>query len=157
MKDLVIILLTAAAVFLMWNSRQVGGYEEQPMDARIPIEDPVHPAITQAIIEQIQQTSKTIWPLETLYIKSTGKDAYDARFMFFDTKGYFGTQYDVKAAVDPNGSVRIISNTETAVEGDAQNPAYVPDRYQSYDVIEKDLDRQLRDALKAAAAPSSKS
>jgi len=71
--------------------------------------------------------------------------------MFFNTDGYYGTQYDVKAKVD-DGSVQILSKSETAVEGDAQNPGYVPDTYQKYDVIEQNLDTQLRDALKNASS-----
>jgi hypothetical protein len=69
--------------------------------------------------------------------------------MFFNTENYFGTQYDVKARVTPTGAVTIISQSETATTGDSDNPAYVPDKYQPYEMIEANLDQQLRDALKA--------
>jgi hypothetical protein len=74
--------------------------------------------------------------------------------VFFDTNGYFGTQYDVKANVGSNGSVQILSKSETALKGDAQNPGYVPDSYQLYESIEQNLDRQLQDALKKPVGPS---
>jgi hypothetical protein len=112
-----------------------------------PSDAPVSPDVTQVILEAIQKSAG--YPLETLYIKNIGDNTYDARFMFFNTENYFGTQYDVKAQVTPNGSVNIISKSETATTGDAENPAYVPDKYQPYEMIEANLDRQLQDALKA--------
>lgn len=148
MEDVIILVLVAALTFLVWNGRQTAGYDSPaPALSPSPSFAPVPPDVTQAILAKVQQTAKTIWPLETLYIKSSDKGVYDARFMFFNTDGYYGTQYDVKARVD-GGAVQILSKSETAIEGDAQNPGYVPDTYQSYDVIEQNLDSQLRDAVK---------
>lgn len=148
MRDLVILLLVSIILFLIWNGRQVARYEmgTQP-SATGPSDAPVSPDVTQVILEAIQK--KAGYPLETLYIKSLGDGKYDARFMFFNTEGYFGTQYDVQAQISPNGSVNVLSQTETATSGDGDNPAYVPDKYQPYEMIEANLDRQLRDALKA--------
>lgn len=56
---------------------------------------------------------------------------------------------EVMARIANDGAAQILSQSETAVAGDSTNPGYVPDMYQSYDVIEANLDRQLRDALKA--------
>jgi hypothetical protein len=150
MKDLVILLLVALILFLIWNGRQGAGYsaEASPSPAG-PSDAPVSPDVTQVIIEQIQKRLPKTYPLETLFIKSRGDNVYDARFMFFNTEGYFGTQYDVKANVGSDGSVNIMSQSETAVTGDAANPGYQADKYQPYDVIESNLDQQLRDALKA--------
>jgi hypothetical protein len=145
MRDLVLLLLVAIILFLIWNGRQVA-YTASPAPAG-PSDAPVSPDVTQVILEAIQKN--TGYPLETLYIKNLGDDTYDARFMFFNTEGYFGTQYDVKARVTPSGAVTIISKSETAKTGDSDNPAYVPDKYQQYEVIEANLDRQLSDALKA--------
>lgn len=148
MKDLILLVLVALILFLIWNGRQTARYSDgaSPSPAG-PSGAPVSPDVTQAILEAIQQSAG--YPLETLYVKNVGDDTYDARFMFFSTEGYFGTQYDVKARVNPNGSVTIISKSETATTGDAENPAYVPDKYQPYEMIEANLDRQLKDALKA--------
>jgi hypothetical protein len=150
MKDLVLFLLVAIILFLIWNSRQVARYSGGASPAPGPVgpsDAPVSPDVTQVILEAIQKSAG--YPLETLYIKSIGDNTYDARFMFFNTENYFGTQYDVKAQVTPSGSVNIISKSETATTGDAENPAYVPDKYQPYEMIEANLDRQLQDALKA--------
>jgi len=151
MRNLVIVILVAIVLFLFWNGRQVvryaGGASTSPTGASGSSDAPVSPDVTQVIIEALQK--KTGYPLETLYIKNVGDDMYDARFMFFNTEGYFGTQYDVKAHLNSNGSVNIISQSETAKTGDTDNPAYVADKYQPYEIIESDLDRQLQDALKA--------
>jgi hypothetical protein len=150
MKDLVILLLVALILFLLWNSRNGDGYSADMTPASTgPSDAPVSPDVTQVIIEQVAKSRSTLYPLETLYIKSLGENTYDARFMFFNTDGYYGTQYDVKAAIGKDGGVQILSQSETAVAGDASNPGYMPDKYQPYDVIEANLDRQLKDALSA--------
>lgn len=148
MKDLIIVLLVAIILFLIWNGRQVDQYSGTPAPGpAVPTDAPVSPDVTQVILEAVQKSAG--YPLETLYIKTLGDNNYDARFMFFNTENYFGTQYDVKARVSPTGAVTIISQSETATTGDSDNPAYVPDVYQPYEMIEANLDQQLRDALKA--------
>lgn len=148
MKDLVLLLLVAIILFLIWNGRQVVKYTDGASPApMVPSDAPVSPDVTQVILEAVQKNAG--YPLETLYIKSLGDNTYDARFMFFNTENYFGTQYDVKAQIMPNGSVTVLSQSETAKTGDAENPAYVPDKYQPYEMIEANLDRQLKDALSA--------
>lgn len=147
MKDLIIVLLVAIILFLIWNGRQEQYSSSPASGPAAPSDAPVSPDVTQVILEAVQKSAG--YPLETLYIKTLGDNTYDARFMFFNTENYFGTQYDIKARVMPNGSVTIISQSETATTGDTDNPAYVPDQYQPYEMIEANLDQQLRDALKA--------
>jgi len=150
MKDLILLLLAALILFLIWNGRQGAGYTADMSPSPAGESDaPVSPDVTQVILEQVQKRLPSIYPLETLYIKNRGGNVYDARFMFFNTDGYFGTQYDVKASVGADGSVQILSQSETAVTGDSANPGYKPDKYQPYEMIEANLDQQLRDALKA--------
>lgn len=151
MKDLIILILLAVIMFLIWNGRQTARYETPMGETAVSSDAPVSPDVTQVILEAVQKTAQTIYPLETLYIKNNGKGEYDARFMFFNTEGYYGTQYDVKANVGEDGSVAILSKSETAITGDAQNPGYRPDAYQPYDAIEENLNRQLQDALKQHA------
>jgi len=151
MKDLIILVLLAVIMFLIWNGRQTARYETPVGETAVSSDAPVSPDVTQVILEAVQKTAQTIYPLETLYIKNNGKGEYDARFMFFNTEGYYGTQYDVKANVGEDGSVAILSKSETAITGDAQNPGYRPDMYQPYDTIEENLNRQLQDALKQHA------
>jgi hypothetical protein len=150
MKDLIILLLVALILFMFWNGRQGAGYSTEMTPSGLgPSDAPVSPDVTQVIIEQVQKLMPSTYPLETLFIKSRGDDKYDARFMFFNTDGYYGTQYDVSATVGKDGGVQILSRSETAVAGDATNPGYQPDKYQPYEMIEANLDQQLRDALKA--------
>lgn len=151
MKDLVILVLVAIILFLIWNGRQDARYEAKSGDdaQTVPSDAPVSPDVIQVIIEKVQKSLPTIYPIETLYVKSQGDGKYDARLMFFNTDGYYGTQYDVKAKISDDGSVSIISQSETATTGDAANPGYVADAYQPYDMIEANLDRQLRDAMKS--------
>lgn len=150
MKDLIILLLVALILFLFWNGRQGAGYSPETAPSGLgPSDAPVSPDVIQVIIEKVQKGLPATYPLETLYIKSLGENKYDARFMLFNTEGYYGTQYDVSANVGSDGSVQILSQSETAVIGDASNPGYKPDKYQPYEMIEANLDQQLRDALKA--------
>lgn len=153
MRDLIILLLIAVVIFLIWNGQQTTNYETGTEQPAVPTDAPVSPDVTQLIIDKFQQTFKSSYPLETLYIKNTGGDSYDARFMFFNTDGYYGTQYDVKANVGNDGTVNITSQTETAIKGDEQNPGYVPDVYQPYNTIEENLNRQLQEALKKPVGP----
>ena len=148
MKDLIILLLIALILFLIWNGRQGAGYSADA-PATGPSDAPVSPDVTQVIIEQVQKRLPATYPLETLYIKSRGEGKYDARFMLFNTESYYGTQYDVSASIGKDGGVQILSQSETAITGDATNPGYQPDKYQPYEMIEANLDQQLRDALKA--------
>ena len=151
MKDLVILVLVAIILFLIWNGRQSVRYitDTSGDTPSGPSDAPVSPDVIQVIIEKVQKSLPTIYPIETLYIKSQGDGVYDARLMFFNTDGYYGTQYDVKAKITGDGSVSILNQSETAVAGDSSNPGYVADSYQPYEVIEANLDRQLRDALKS--------
>jgi hypothetical protein len=153
MKDLIILILVSIILFLVWNGRQTARYDDTVQPSAVPSDAPVPPDVTQVILDKVQQSSPTSYPLETLYIKNTGKGVYDARFMFFDTNGYFGTQYDVQASVGDGGNVQILSKSETATQGDAQNPGYVPDAYESYQNIESNLNRQLQDALSKPVGP----
>lgn len=110
MENLIILLLIAVLTFLVWNDRQVSRFDGPSPSSIAAVSDaPVSPDVTRAILMKIQQAAKTIWPLETLYVKNTGNNEYDARFMFFNTDGYYGTQYDVKARVD-DGDVQICPN-----------------------------------------------
>ncbi len=116
---------------------------------------PVSPNIIQVIIEAIQKTEPWLQPIETIYITpKTGSQAgvtYDARIMFLDTRGFFGTQYDVSASVSPAGSVTILSKTSSSAP-DRTGPfqSYAPDKYQPFADVQADLNQQLADVIKAS-------
>jgi len=126
MKDIVIFLLLIIVAFLVWNSR-VSKYID-------PVEKsgnlPVSPDVIQAIIEKVQQTKPDEYPLETLFVNTQSDGSYVSRFMFFNTKLFSGAQYDVKAKVDPDGTVNIL-NMEPTSKIDTTT-GYKPDVYKPY-------------------------
>lgn len=138
MKDLSLMALAALALFLVWNSKNsTGGYmEEYATAAR------VSPDVTQVIIEKIQKGSPDFVPLETLFINPQEDGTYKSRFMFFNTRHFYGTQVDVQARVNENGSVDILSQNEAVVENYAK--AWKPDMYQPWTEIQDSLDAQLK-------------
>ena len=56
------------------------------------------PEIIQNTINSIQEREIDVYPIDTVYFnKSPDGTTYDGRFMFFNTTGFFGVQYDVKS------------------------------------------------------------
>jgi hypothetical protein len=85
-------------------------------------------------------------PLETLYFKTVTDGQYDARFMFMNTRHFFGQQFDVRANIDDYGSVTILK-TETTSDPISYTSAYLPDTYQSYNHIDDNFKKQFESAL----------
>jgi hypothetical protein len=146
MKNVVLIILGAVFLFLLWNRQQPGASYEQV------VTQPVSGDVTQVILEAIQKDNPNIQPLETIYINPTvdksGSVLYNARFMFLETRGFFGIQYDVQARVNADGSVRILSKTGSAgIDREGPFKYYIPDKYASYKDIQDNLDKQLADMI----------
>lgn len=122
MKSLIILLLVAIIFFLVWNGRQIKISQPVVITPQVAMEDdgPVSPDVTQRILDKIRIGEI---PIDTLSIKHMGDGNYNARFLFFDPKGYKGTQYDVSARV-VGGSTEIISRTQVSDGADEWNPAY---------------------------------
>lgn len=138
--DASLIGLAAIAMFLLWNSKSPEKYSQEYITAeRVP------PDVTQSIIEKIQSKSPDFVPLETLFINPQGDGSYKARFMFLNTRHFYGTQLDVSARVAKDGSVNILTQTEAAVSDYAK--AYKQDMYMPYQEIQNSLDKQLKYAL----------
>lgn len=142
MKDLITVGLLLVIAFLMWNGRQVATYAAE---AKTQTGDRVSPDVTQVILEAVIATKDNFRPLETLFINHQGDGVYNSRFMFLNTKNYYGEQLDVQARVNADGSVAILAQTPTAQVD--YTKAYKPDRYESWEVVQNALDSQLRDAL----------
>lgn len=115
----------------------------------------VSPSVVQVIIEAIQKNEPWLQPVETIYVTPrAGAQSgltYDGRFMFIDTRGFFGVQYDVSAGVSPAGAVTILSKT-TSSSPDRNGPfqSFAPDKYQPFNDINVALAEQLQSALKAS-------
>jgi hypothetical protein len=145
MEIWVILLIIAVVVLLLW--KPVGASYDSTVTRQA-----VSPDIIEVIIEAVQKTNPDLVPIETLYVNRVGDDQYSARLMFLNTRGYFGTQYDVRATVTGNGSVNItnLSSTSQVDQFDAGFSAYKPDGYRTYNDVTSALESQLA-AAKAAA------
>jgi hypothetical protein len=151
MKADVVILGAVALVtaFFFWNTASVTAKYADPATINSPI---VPKSIIQAIIEKIQSGSPWLQPINTVFINPLttpqGGTEYSARFMFLDTRGFFGNQFDVTASVSPDGGVNIIKQVTTSTPS-AIGPfdAFTADKYQSYSDVNTSLSLQLRQAL----------
>jgi len=146
---LILGLVAGATAFFFWNS--ASRYADAPPPV-VPGGPVVPRSIIQAIIEKIQAGAPWLQPIDTVFITPStttqGGTEYNGRFLFLDTRGFFGNQYDVTATVAPNGTVQILKQV-TSSAPDARGPfqAFAPDRYQSYKDIEDSLASQVRQAL----------
>lgn len=140
-KDLTIILLASIALFLAWNGRK-SGYEASSSGVPIDTSAPVPPEITMAIIAQLQKMVPDSWPIDTIFVNPQPDGGYKARIMMFNTKKYFGTQYDVQANVSQDGSVNILQKEETSVVDEMYG--FKNDKYKNFQGITEALDAQLK-------------
>jgi hypothetical protein len=68
--------------------------------------------------------------------------------MFLDTRGFFGEQYDVTAAVTPEGTVNLMKNTHaSSPSADGPFERFVADKYQAYSDIRDSLGVQMKQTL----------
>jgi|APCry1669192062_1035393.scaffolds.fasta_scaffold06753_2 hypothetical protein len=143
MESLIWILLVVALFLLFFWKPQ------EAYDMASDQKQGVSPDIIQAIIEAVQKQSPDEVPLETLFINMTGPDTFSSRFMFFNTQGYFGTQYDVQAKVGAEGSVQIL-NMSTSAQVDKYDAGFTPfkpDSYTDYSDITKTSEAKLQSEL----------
>ncbi len=146
MKDAIILVLTAILLFLLWNDRQTGTYTASPLGIPIDTAAAIPPEITGAIVEKFQQQNPELHPIETLFVNPQKDDTFSSRFMFFNTKHFYGVQYDIQARINQDGTAEILKQSESS----ARDPSYgyVPDKYQPWQTIDATLDNQLKEALK---------
>jgi hypothetical protein len=143
MKDLVILVLAALVLFFIWNGRQVKTSTYAAGDiSRVA---PVPPLVVQAIIEKFLELKPDFAPIDTVFVNIQPDGSYKSRMMFFNTKHFFGAQYDINAKVNDDGSVNIINVGDSgAVESSA---GYKPGKYQEWTDVQKNLDVQFEGAL----------
>ena len=144
MKDFVILVLVAIAFVAVLSGRttpKVSTYATSDVDPTAP----VPPVIIQAIIEKVQSSMPDISPLETLFVNVQPDGSYNSRHMFYNTKYFYGRQYDVSAKVDSDGSVQILKLGDSSqVDSTA---GYKPDVYQPWKSVKANLDSQFKGAL----------
>jgi len=158
-EEFAFIVILGIIFFFIWNSskKPSGPSGGGPVSAVIAAqggsagiqtvsEAPVPLEVIQAVIEKFQSTQEDMVPLETLYFKTVTDGQYDARFMFMNTRHFFGQQFDVRANIDDYGSVTILK-TETTSDPISYTSAYLPDTYQSYNHIDDNFKKQFESAL----------
>jgi hypothetical protein len=139
MKDIVILLLVVIVLFLVWNSRV--NYTAPVANDNVPV-----PAdVIQAILEKVQSLKPDEYPIETLFITPQADGTYNSRFMFFNTKSFLGSQYDVKSKVSPDGTVEVVNMTDSVQP--QQDITYKADVYKPYEDVTKSTDDQLKAVL----------
>ena len=144
MKDFVVLVLVALAFVTVLNVRnapKVSTYAVSDVNPTAP----VPPVIIQAIIEKVQSSLPDMAPLETLFVNIQPDGSYNSRHMFYNTKYFYGTQYDVNAKVGTDGSAQILK-LGNSVQIDP-TAGYKPDVYQPWKSVESNLDSQLKGAL----------
>lgn len=144
MKDIVILVLVVLAFFFVWNSRQTTSTYAA---GDVQLDAPVPPLVVQAIIEKIQSMKPDLAPIDTVFVNIQPDGSYNSRIMFYNTKHFFGTQYDVNAEVSTDGSVNIRSIGDSAAVD--MSLGYKPDKYQPWSDVQANLDGQFAGALKA--------
>jgi len=153
MKADVVILgaVPLVTAYMLWSSSSLTGHYASPVASST---SPAVPrSIIQAIVEKIQSGSPWLQPINTVFINpmadSKGTTNYNARFMFLDTRGFFGEQYDVTATVAPDGTVNLLKNTHTSSpSADGPFERFTSDKYQPYSDVRDNLSLQLKQVTK---------
>ena len=137
-----VLLIVLLYLFFFWDPKS-------QYDIASDKKQSIAPNIIQAVIEAVQKDKPDEVPLETLFINMVGNNTYSCRFMFLNTQGYFGTQYDVNATVTPEGSVSInqISTSAQVDNYDAGFTPYKSDRYMDYGDITKSTENRFQQEL----------
>lgn len=142
MKDLTVLVLVLVILFLLWNSRTpVGTYAAGDVELTAP----VPPNIVQAIIEKVQSMKPDLAPIDTVFVNIQPDGSYNSRIMFYNTKHFFGTQYDVSAKVEKDGSVNILKIGDSSTVD--HSTGYKPDVYMPWTEVAENLSVQFKGAL----------
>lgn len=144
MKDLIVMILVLVILFMIWNDGR--GTTSTYSAGDVNLTAPVPPNIVQAIIEKVQSMKPDIAPIDTVFVNIQPDGSYNSRIMFYNTKHFFGTQYDVNAKVDADGSVNILKLGDSSTVD--PSTGYKPDAYQPWAEVQENLTAQFKGALK---------
>lgn len=90
--------------------------EKAPSVVRSVVEG-FEPEILQSTLNLIQEKEGNVYPIDTIYFnKSDAGNAYTGRFMFLNTDGFYGVQYDVET------DGKTLFSLKKAIPPDYQNP-----------------------------------
>lgn len=140
MKNLAIILLASLALFLIWNGK-IASYAPEDVDRTAPIP----PVVTQSILEKMLEKYPDLVPINTAFINIQSDGTYRARILFFNSKRFFGVQYDIDARVNQDGSVDILKVGDSS----QVDPSYgfKADQYRPWEDVLDNLSGQFQGAL----------
>jgi hypothetical protein len=144
MKDIVVLILVAGILFMLWNGRQ--GATSAYAAGDVDLSAPVPPNIVQAIIEKIQSLKPDMAPIDTVFVNPQPDGSFNSRIMFYDTKHFLGTQYDVTAKVEADGSVNLLKIGDSSTID--PTAGYKPDVYTPWAEVQENLTAQFKGALK---------
>jgi len=143
METWIIVLLVVLVVAYLWITRSSAPYQETTQVQAIP------PDVIEVMIEQIQEKYPDYVPVDTLYVNSVGQDTYSGRFMFFDSRHFFGTQIDCQSRINAQEQVLLSMTPSVQVDlYDAGFTPFRPDNYQEYSGIKQAIESELQKALK---------
>lgn len=143
MKDLIVLILVLVILFMLWNGRTGAASSYAAGDVNLTA--PVPPNIVQAIIEKVQSMKPDLAPIDTVFVNIQPDGSYNSRIMFYNTKHFFGTQYDVNAKVNDDGSVNIIKLGDSSTVD--PSTGYKPDVYMPWIEVKDNLTAQFKGAL----------
>jgi hypothetical protein len=143
MKELIVLILVATILFLVWNGRQTGtsGYAV----GDVVKDKAVSPSIVQAIIAKFQEAMPTMEPIDTVFVNVQPDGSYNSRILFFDTKHFFGAQYDINSKVNEDGTASII-NIGDSKQATPSN-GYTGSTYQSWTEVQDNMSAQFKGAM----------
>jgi hypothetical protein len=142
MKDLIVLVLVGIILFLLWNGRQ-GTSTYAAGD--VNLEAPVPPNVVQAIIEKVQALKPDMAPIDTVFVNAQPDGSYNSRIMFYNTKHFFGTQYDISAKVNEDGSVNVLKIGDSSTVD--PTAGYKPDVYKPWTEVQENLTSTFKGAL----------
>jgi hypothetical protein len=142
MKDLIVLVLVLVILFMIWNGRSTtSSYAAGDVDLTAP----VPPNIVQAIIEKVQSMKPDLAPIDTVFVNVQPDGSYNSRIMFYNTKHFFGTQFDISAKVDNDGSVNVLKIGDSSTVD--PTAGYKPDVYMPWTEVQENLNAQFKGAL----------
>ena len=70
--------------------------EKAPMVGPQKLIEGFEPELLQNTLNLIQAKEPNVYPIDTVYFQEKGDGVYIGRFMFLNTDGFYGVQYDVE-------------------------------------------------------------
>lgn len=90
--------------------------EKAPVPLGRNVIEGFEPELLQNTLNLIQEREPNIYPIETVYFQKGGDAGYIGRFMFLNTDGFYGVQYDVET------DGKTLTSLDKSVPPDAQSP-----------------------------------